>query len=57
MQTEPERVHADDQAAVEEHPYIRMLRGDLGLALRIYAVGGTFVLVFLCMVGIFSLAS
>ena len=36
---------------------MRMLRGDLGLALRIYAAGGTFLLVFLCVVGIFSLAS
>jgi hypothetical protein len=56
MQIEPERVHSDEQAVVDEHPYILMLRGEMGLGLRIYAVGGTFLLVFLCALGIFSLA-
>jgi hypothetical protein len=56
MQIDSERVRPDDQAVVEEHPYVLMLRGDMGLGLRIYAVGGTFLLAFLCALGIFSLA-
>jgi len=56
MQIDPDRVPPDEQGVVDEHPYIRMLRGDMGLGLRIYAVGGTFLLVFLGALGIFSLA-
>jgi hypothetical protein len=48
----PEHDHAEN-----EHPYIKMLRGDLGLALRIYAIGGSLMLVFLCAMGIFAVAS
>jgi hypothetical protein len=47
----------DDERAEQEHPYIKMLRGDHGLALRIYAVGGSLMLVFLCAMGIFAVAS
>jgi hypothetical protein len=56
MPADPERVK-DDQPIVDEHPYIRMLRGDLGLVLRIYALGGSLLLVFLCAMGIFAVAS
>jgi hypothetical protein len=56
MSVDPERVK-DDEAIVDEHPYIRMLRGDLGLALRIYAVGGSLMLVFLCAMAIFAVTS
>jgi hypothetical protein len=52
MPFDPERF----EEQVDEHPYVAMLRGDLGLALRIYAVGGSLLLVFLCAVGLFSLA-
>jgi hypothetical protein len=48
----PEHDHAEN-----EHPYIKMLRGDHGLALRIYAVGGSLMLIFLCAMGIFAVAS
>jgi hypothetical protein len=48
----PENEHAES-----EHPYVKMLRGDLGLALRIYAVGGSLMLIFLCAMGIFAVAS
>ena len=47
----------DDEPIVDEHPYIRMLRGDLGLVLRIYAAGGSLLLIFLCAMGIFAVAS
>jgi hypothetical protein len=47
----------DQDHAADEHPYIKMLRGDLGLALRIYAVGGSLLLIFLCAMGIFAVAS
>jgi hypothetical protein len=47
----------ENDRAESEHPYIKMLRGDLGLALRIYAVGGSLMLIFLCAMGIFSLTS
>jgi hypothetical protein len=47
----------DPDRAENEHPYIRMLRGDLGLALRIYAAGGSLMLIFLCAMGIFSVAT
>jgi hypothetical protein len=47
----------DNQRAEDVHPYIAMLRGDLGLALRIYAVGGSLMLIFLCAMGIFAVAS
>jgi hypothetical protein len=47
----------DSDRAENEHPYIKMLRGDLGLALRIYAAGGSLMLIFLCAMGIFAVAS
>jgi hypothetical protein len=47
----------DNERAESEHPYIKMLRGDLGLPLRIYAAGGSLMLIFLCAMGIFSVAS
>jgi hypothetical protein len=56
MPLDPDRFDADE-AVVDEHPYLKMLRGDLGLGLRLYAVGGSLLLVFLCAMGIFALAS
>jgi hypothetical protein len=54
----PDRKRVDgEEAVVDEHPYIAMLRGDLGLALRIYAVGGSLMLIFLCAMGIFAVTS
>jgi hypothetical protein len=47
----------DNERAENEHPYLKMLRGDHGLALRIYATGGSLMLVFLCAMGIFAVAS
>jgi hypothetical protein len=47
----------ENERAEDEHPYIKMLRGDLGLALRLYAAGGSLMLIFLCALGIFSVAS
>jgi hypothetical protein len=47
----------DNERAENEHPYIKMLRGDHGLALRIYAAGGSLMLVFLCAMGIFAVAT
>ena len=54
MTLDPRRTEAEP---TDEHPYLAMLRGDLGIALRIYAAGGSLLLMFLCAVGIFSLAS
>jgi hypothetical protein len=54
----PDRKRVEgEEAVVDEHPYIAMLRGDLGLVLRIYAVGGSLMLIFLCAMGIFAVAS
>jgi hypothetical protein len=50
----PEREREGEQS---EHPYLGMLRGDHGIALRIYAVGGSLMLVFLCAMGIFAVAT
>ena len=47
----------DHDRAEDEHPYIKMLRGDHGLALRIYAAGGSLMLLFLCAMGIFAVAT
>jgi hypothetical protein len=54
MSLDPHRTEAE---VTDEHPYLAMLRGDLGVVLRIYATGGSLLLVFLCAVGIFSLAT
>ncbi len=53
MSLDPRR----NEAETDEHPYLAMLRGDLGVVLRVYATGGSLLLVFLCAVGIFSVAS
>jgi hypothetical protein len=54
MSLDPPRTEAE---VTGDHPYLAMLRGDLGVVLRIYAAGGSLLLVFLCAVGIFSVAS
>jgi hypothetical protein len=52
-----EKADGEEQPRPDEHPYVLMLRGDLGLPLRIYAVGGSLLLMFLCAMGIFAVAS
>ena len=49
MSLDPRR---NEPEVTDEHPYLAMLRGDLGVVLRIYATGGSLLLVFLCAVGI-----
>ena len=54
MSLDPPRTEAE---VTDDHPYLRMLRGELGLGLRIYAAGGSLCLLFLCATGIFAVAT